>query len=109
MVQDIGHFGLCCMSTRNECTVVNGMSYKCQIDPVGIAKFCCILLDFLFILTVTVEEVLKSPMVFLRISPFCSISFWFSYLEFYCLVHTCLGLLCLLIFYSYIMLLSAPW
>ena len=60
------------------CTVVNGMSYKCQIDPVGIAKFCCILLDFLFILTVTVEEVLKSPM-YLWISPFCSISFWFSY------------------------------
>lgn len=50
------------------CTVVNGMSYKCQIDPVGIAKFCCILLDFLFILTVTVEEVLKSPMVFVDFS-----------------------------------------
>ena len=62
------------------CTVVNGMSYKCQIDPVGIAKFCCILLDFLFILTVTVEEVLKSPM-YLWISPFCSISFCLVYFD----------------------------
>ena len=83
MVQDIGHFGLCCISTRKECVLLLmecpvNVKYILLVD--GIAKFFCILLDFLFILTVTVEEVLKSPAVFVDFSfLFCQLlvfMFW---------------------------------
>ena len=72
------------------------MFYKCQTDPV---RSSIILLIFcLVILSMVGREILKFSTIIVGLStfPFSSISFYFTYFQFFCLGHTHVELIYLL-------------